>query len=99
MKKTGIHTGTWILSGVLLCSCAASTPENQVVAEKPKISICAAAQYRELIGQPIDQVHTADLPKPLRVYSVHSLITKDYRPERMNVVVGVDGRVISVECG
>ena len=60
---------------------------------------CAATRYSVLIGQPIEGIDTASLPGPLRVYSTDSRITGDERPERMNIVVGPDGRVARVSCG
>ena len=60
---------------------------------------CAAARYRSMIGRPIAEVDTAALPGPLRVYRAGSPVTGDHRPERMNIVVGPDGRVVRVGCG
>lgn len=60
---------------------------------------CAAAQHGWLAGRRIDEIDAAALPKPLRVYAAGSPITMDHRPERMNVVVGADGRVTIVKCG
>ena len=60
---------------------------------------CAAARHRSMIGRPIDEVDTAALPGPLRVYRAGSAVTGDHRPERMNIVVGPDGRVVGVTCG
>ena len=68
------------------------------VAGEVKECTRAAAQHRTIVGRPIDEIDTAGLPKPLRVYSVGSRITMDHRPERMNIVVGTDGRVINVKC-
>ena len=60
---------------------------------------CAAARYLRLIGRSIDDIDTDSLPQPLRIYTRGSRITMDYRLERLNVVVGQDGRVVSVTCG
>ena len=60
---------------------------------------CAAARHRSMIGRPIGEVDTAALPGPLRVYRAGSAVTGDHRPERMNIVVGPDGRVVRVGCG
>ena len=60
---------------------------------------CAAARHRALIGRPIEEIDTAALPGPLRVYHAGSRITMDHRPERLNVVVGPAGRVVKVRCG
>ena len=60
---------------------------------------CGAARHRSMIGRPIGEVDTAALPGPLRVYRAGSAVTGDHRPERMNIVVGPDGRVVRVGCG
>ena len=60
---------------------------------------CPAAQYRALVGQPITVIDTAALPRPLRVVRSGRRTTADHRPERMNLVVGRDGRVAGVRCG
>jgi len=98
-----------MLSGVLLWSCAApgfpdkhaagSGQANVEVEELPDDRRCAVARYRALIGQPIEEIDVAVLPKTLRVYPTGSRVTMDYRPERLNVVVGRDGNVVKVRCG
>ena len=60
---------------------------------------CAAARYRALVGQPITVIDTTALPRPLRVVPAGRRTTADHRPERMNIVVGRDGRVTGVRCG
>ena len=98
-----------VVEGVLLWSCAAPGlldknvaqpgPANVEVVEQPDDCRCAAAQYRSLIGQSIEEIDIAALPRPVRVYPTGSRITMDHRPERLNVVVGRDGRVVKVTCG
>ena len=56
-------------------------------------------RYGELVGKPVAEVDTAKLPKPLRIYAVGSLVTGDHRPERLNIVIGVDGSVAGLRCG
>ena len=80
-----------VLLGMLLGSCVAvGTTEERT---------CNAERYIDIIGKPIDEIHVADLPKPLRIYSTGDLITMDYQPERLNVVVGADRHVLNVKCG
>ena len=93
--------------GVLERNVAGPGPAEVERVEKPGDAVvgkgnerrCAAAQYRALVGRPIEDIDTDALPRPLRVYPVGSRITMDYRPDRMNVVVGADGRVVKVKCG
>ena len=72
---------------------------GDAVAGKGNDRRCAAAQHQALVGRPIADIDTDVLPRPLRVYRAGSRITMDYRPDRMNVVVGADGRVVKVRCG
>ena len=72
---------------------------GSAVADPTGESACAAAQHGSLVGRSIDEIDTAGLPEPLRVYVIGSLITMDHWPERMNIVVGADGRVVAVKCG
>ncbi len=98
-----------VLSGVLLWSCATASvleknvagpgPANVEIVELPDDRTCVAARHQALIGRPIDEIDTAALPRPLRVYPAGSRVTMDHRPERMNVVVGRNGRVVKVRCG
>lgn len=98
-----------VVAGSLFWSCAAtgfldekvgqSGQANVEVLELPDDRKCAVARYRALIGQPIEEIDIDALPRPLRVYPTGSRITMDYRPERLNVVVGTDGNVVRVRCG
>ena len=99
-----------VLSAGLLWSCTApgvleenetSGPDPADVAtmEQPKDRTCEAGKHRTLIGQPIEEIDIAALPRPLRVYPAGSRITMDHRPERMNIVIGPDGYVVKVRCG
>ena len=99
-----------VLSAGLLWSCAApgvleenetDRPDQADVAtmEQPRDRTCDAGKHRALIGRPIEEIDTAALPRPLRVYTTGSRITMDYRPERLNVIVGTEGSVVRVKCG
>ena len=101
-----------LLAGGLLWGCAAPGGPDQgpAVAVGVETAVdagsgaardpgCAAARHRSMIGRPIGEVDTAALPGPLRVYRAGSAVTGDHRPERMNIVVGPDGRVVRVGCG
>ena len=60
---------------------------------------CAAVRLQGLIGREMDEVDAASLPGPLRVYPDGSRITADHRLERLNIVLGRDGRIVKVKCG
>lgn len=60
---------------------------------------CAADAYQVLVGQRAVEVDRASLPAPHRVYGPGDAVTMDYRPDRLNIVVGEDGTVVEVKCG
>lgn len=80
------------------CATAADTPEDEVV-DLSDGRECAAQQFQLLVGQLRNEVDTSTLPVPYRVYGRDDAVTMDYRPDRLNVVVGADGRVERVTCG
>lgn len=71
---------------------------SQVVEDEASVD-CPAEQYQVIVGQPFAEVHVSSLPRPHRVYGESDMVTMDYRPDRMNIVVGDNGRVIEVKCG
>ena len=58
---------------------------------------CNAARFIDLIGSNIDEV-TVDQGPDVRVISPDSMVTQDFRPERLNIVVDADGQITSLEC-
>ena len=77
--------------------------------------ICAAAKYRAMTGRHVEKVGVVPMPFRIygivgnrityvvvgddgRVWMRRAL-TKDIREERLNIEVGVDGRVVQVNCG
>ena len=77
--------------------------------------ICAAAKYRAMTGQHVEKVGVVPMPFRIytvvgnRIAYVvvgddgqvwmRRALTKDIRNERLNIEVGVDGRVVQVHCG
>lgn len=90
-----------------LTACAATPADPGVpVAPDPApappadpAAACAADAYQVLVGQQIGEDHTDSLPRPNRVYAEGDPITMDHRPDRLNVIVGADGRILAVRCG
>ena len=66
---------------------------------EPDAPQCAAEAYQVLVGQPVSEVDTDSLPIPLRFYGPDQMVTMDYRPERMNIVLDADDVIVEVKCG
>ncbi len=84
-----------------------ATPDAAVQSEEPRIvdrtgegaARCPSDAYQVLVGQRIGEIDRASLPVPHRVYGRGDMVTMDYRPDRLNIVVGNDERVQEVKCG
>jgi hypothetical protein len=59
---------------------------------------CGMAQFAHLVGAPADQIDRATLPAGARVITPDTMVTQDFRAERLNIMVGVDGVVGSLAC-
>lgn len=82
----------------LLEPCAADREQEGV--SPPGVQACAAEQWSEaIVGRSIDEVDTDALPSPFRIYRAGDPVTADFRPDRLNVVIDADSRVLTVRCG
>lgn len=64
-----------------------------------EIDICPASELTELVGGPEDVADTIDYDGPVRVIHPDSVITEDYRPERLNIDVNDAGLIERFWCG
>jgi len=86
---------------------AETPPPEQPVAEQPALpttaaeataqDTCGAAQYRELVGQNFAAV---SLPagNNIRIIQPDTMVTQDFSPQRINMIVGADGIITAFEC-
>jgi hypothetical protein len=59
---------------------------------------CGAARFRNLIGTPADRIDRSTLPPRTRIITPEMMVTQDFSPERLNIMVGTDGLVGSLSC-
>ncbi len=69
--------------------------------EKPVAFACDTAKYSSLIGQNASALDTiiADKGEIRRIISPGMMVTMDYRMERVNFRLGVDGLIKEITCG
>jgi hypothetical protein len=60
---------------------------------------CDAAMLAYLVGQDIDEVDTATLPRPHRIIRPGMAVTMDYREDRTNFELDERGQIVRVYCG
>jgi hypothetical protein len=59
---------------------------------------CGAARFASLVGTSADGIDRATLPARTRIITPDMMVTQDFSPERLNIIVGTDGRVGSLRC-
>lgn len=81
---------------LITVGCQAVTPDPQ-----PKLDMsaqCPAPQIQDMVGQPIAGAQY-DWPKyKTRIVGHNQPMTMDYRPDRLTVTYGADGRITSLRC-
>lgn len=77
---------------------AAETPAMpQTAAEATAQDTCGAAQYRSMIGVNIAAA-TFPADAGIRIIQPDSIVTEDFSPQRLNVIVDANGVITSLEC-
>jgi len=89
------------ISTLTMTACATAPRAADPAPPPPSVvqDTCAAEAYQVLVGQRVSEVHTDSLPQPLRVYGRGDAVTMDFRPDRMNILVGDNGVIAEVKCG
>lgn len=88
------------LLGVAACThhagAAPSTPQN--AEEATQADTCGMAAYERYIGRPVSEIDRTTLPARTRIITPDMAVTMDFSAERLNIMVGTDGRVGSLRC-
>lgn len=80
---------------VLLSACVQTVSP---VSKQPEKMGCAGAGFQGLVGQPQAALSALRLPQGTRVIGPDQPVTMDFRPDRMNVEIGPDGRIARIGC-
>ena len=81
------------------CTTPAQAPAAPQTADEATVAdACGAARFISLIGTPADQIDQSALPPRTRIITPDMMVTQDFVPERLNIIVGTDGRVGSLRC-
>jgi hypothetical protein len=96
-----------LLLSVAACSQGAAPPEPpaepsaagpQTAEEATAQDTCGASRFEHLVGVLASEIDQSTLPDGTRVITPDMMVTQDFRPERLNVITGTDGRVSSLSC-
>lgn len=70
-----------------------AAPTN--AAEATAQDTCGAAAYRSFIGTSVAAI---TVPEGVRVILPDTVVTQDFRADRVNIIADANGQVTSVEC-
>jgi hypothetical protein len=56
------------------------------------------ARFQNLIGTPASAIDRSTLPPGTRILTPTSIVTQDFRADRLNIMTGTDGKVSSLRC-
>lgn len=84
-----------ILPLLLLAACVQPEP---LPPPEPGTDDCKASTLSGLVGQPSTVLRTMLLPAGTRVINPGDAVTMDFRPDRMNIEIGTDGRIAKIGC-
>jgi hypothetical protein len=73
--------------------------EERRAIERPAPDTCQMAAHQSLIGRDGASIDSGALPSGARIICHGCSVTLDYRAERLNVLLGADGKVESLRCG
>lgn len=74
---------------------AASAPQTRE--EATAQDTCGGAQYRSLVGSNFAAV-TLPAESNIRIIQPDTVVTQDFRPDRVNIIVDAQGAITAVEC-
>lgn len=80
---------------VLLAACVPA-PANQ---PDPPDASCSAERLQHLVGQPESAFDPNGFDEPIRIIHPGDAVTMDFSPRRLNVEIGMDGRIAAIRCG
>ena len=75
------------------------TPAPVASAPMPEPQLCAADQMQSLVGDDISNHPELVRSKDLRILEPGSMVTMDYRADRMNIDTDEAGIITKVYCG
>ncbi len=86
------------LTGILAAHSADTAPAS--TAPSPDADQCGASELAYLIGKPRSEIPVPVDPSRRRVYCTTCMVTQDYDPTRLNIVIDSQtGLVKDVKCG
>lgn len=91
MTRTGFLTA--LTAATMLAACEPLPPETPAAQDE-----CGASGYQGLVGQPRSVLGAMTFPLGTRIIGPDDAVTADFRPERLNIEYGRNGRIDKIAC-
>ncbi len=65
----------------------------------PDAPLCGATEFKHLIGQSQSALQGINASGPVRIMGPNSVVTMDYRGDRLNALVDRSGTITALSCG
>lgn len=85
-----------VLAVIALAAC---TPPQDELFMPSTDALCGAEGMRDLVGQPASVLDGMVLPADTRIVRPGMAVTMDYRPDRLNIDLDEDDRILRLSCG
>lgn len=86
-----------LITTCLSTAACAGPPVNEAPAPVP--TSCDAAGLQGLIGLSRNLAELFARERPARILEHDSIITMEFRPNRLNIVMGPNGQIATIRCG
>jgi hypothetical protein len=88
---------------LMLAACAelqvAEPPAQRPALPPPAEDTCGAGAYAALIGRQATTLETVLLMRQVRLIRPDTMVTMDFRPERINFEIDENERIFRIYCG
>ncbi|MGB3316144.1 MAG: I78 family peptidase inhibitor [Albidovulum sp.] len=84
-----------LLAIILLAACVQDDPNRP----DPPDASCSAEGLQHLVGQPETAFDPSGFDEPIRIIRPGDALTIDFSLQRLNVEIGLDGRITAIRCG
>lgn len=85
-------------AAIAVAALAACEPIEPAPPSDPPAAACGAAGYQGLLGQPRAVLEQMTFPIGTRLIGPDDAVTGDFRPNRLNIEYGRNGRIEKVGC-
>ena len=95
-----VKSALLLIPALFLGIAGCSSPPNALpTLPSPEADSCDIRQYADLIGQDATALERVLILGQVRVIRPNTMVTQDFRPERVNFYIAADETIMRLACG